>query len=103
MDKFDSSIIVNEGNLMKLKNIFRSPLTEEQFIRNQKNNATIFMVVRKKSGTFWKWYGVELMLNMIKPAEYLSTGVANVAYVDYSEISKRIKPIIAEAQIVMRR
>lgn len=58
------------------------------------------MVVRKKSGTFWKM--VELMLNMIKPAEYLST-VANVAYVDYSEISKRIKPIIAEAQIVMRR
>lgn len=102
VDKFDSSIIVNEGNLMKLKNIFRSPLTEEQFIRNQKKIMQQYSWwLERNPERFGKWC-VELMLNMIKPAEYLST-VANVAYVDYSEISKRIKPIIAEAQIVMRR
>lgn len=45
---------------------------------------------------------VELKLNGTNIVDYIGT-IANLTYQNYEEIAKKIRPIVSEAQIVMRR
>lgn len=102
VDGFDASVIVNEGDLMKLKNLFRKSVSEEQFAKCQNtvlNRCSNWL--EKNPERFGKWC-VELILCGVIPADYLSV-ISGITYIDFKDTAEKIRPIITEAQIVMRR
>lgn len=102
VDEFDASIIINEGELMKLKNIFKKLVSEEQFLSNQTTLLRHYSNwLEKNPERFGKWC-VELVLDGIAPIEYLNV-LSRISYSEYKDVAERIRPIITEAQIVMRR
>ena len=102
IDEFDSSLIVNQGELMKLKNYFKRMCTEEQFLQAREGILGKYNEWLEKNPIRFNDLVCELMLNGISILDYLSI-LENVEYKNYKDIVEKIKPIVSEAQIVMRR
>lgn len=102
MDIFDASVIVNEPELQKLKNYFKRILTKEQFI-NKKNIllARIQHWLEKKPVRFNETY-LEMAENGISLLDCIQI-IMNLEYDEYERNIAKIKPIVTEAQIVLRR
>lgn len=102
LDEFDASLIVNEDGLMKLQNYYRKLSSSEQF---EKSRNILLCKYKNWLDNNPERFGnmyVELELNNISTADYLDV-LSNLTYEVYQKIGVQIKPIISEAQIVMRR
>ncbi|MBR2707597.1 MAG: hypothetical protein IKE74_10255 [Mogibacterium sp.] len=102
VDELDASVIVSTPELISLKKIFRTPIDNEQF---NKAKGSIFLKYRrlleKKPVLFNQDYvGMKLAgCSLIDFLELLD----RLEYEGYLNVSEKIKPIINEGQVALRR
>lgn len=102
VDRFDSSIIVTTSEVLKLQNYLKRPATQQQFDMTREGLLGKYNLWLEGNPIRFNMMAVELKLNGTNIVDYIGT-IANLTYQNYEEIAKKIRPIVSEAQIVMRR
>jgi predicted Zn-dependent peptidase len=102
VDRFDSSIIVTTSEVLKLQNYLKRPATQQQFDMTREGLLGKYNQWLEGNPIRFNMMAVELKLNGTNIVDYIGT-IANLTYQNYEEIAKKIRPIVSEAQIVMRR
>ena len=102
LDEFDSSLIVKTEEVLKLQNYFKRPETSSQFDITKASLAGKYNQWIEENPIRFNMMVVEMRLNNIAYTELLDTMV-KLQYEDYANIASKIRPIVTEAQIVMRR
>lgn len=102
LDAFDASIIVNQGELMKLKNFFRNILSEQQFDKRKQELISQFAFYLEKNPREFAHLYATLKACHISITKYYDI-LSNLNYKEYVDVISSMQPIIIEAQIVMRR
>lgn len=102
LDVFDASVITGEQELMKLKNFFKRVSAQKQFEQARGALLTGYESMLERQPEQFGCLAVNLKLNNISLTEYLET-LAGVTYEAYREAAQKIRPMVSEAQIVMRR
>lgn len=102
LDLLDASLIVNEGELMKLKNYYKRISTKEQFETAKIQVLQRYLSWIEKNPERFGTECVNMKQSGISVETYLNV-LENVTYEAYLEATDKYKPMIAEAQVVMRR
>lgn len=102
IDPFDTSVITNEKELAKRKLYFKRIATKEQFQKAREKALTVFKTLLEDSPQRFNEFVTNMTMNGVSPLECMSV-LAELEYEKYAEIAQTIKPIVSEAQIVMRR
>lgn len=102
VDEFDTSILVSMSELTSVKDIFRQTIEKEQF-----DNARGQILIKynrwlEKLPYIFNEKYVEMKLSGCSLTDYLST-IDHLSYEGYLKASSKIRPIINEGQVVMRR
>lgn len=102
IDEFDASLIVSETKLTKLKKYYKRISSEEQFEKAKRYILLKYRYWLEKKPEQFGVESVKLRAIGVSIAEYLDI-LKRVTYEMYFEIANQVKPIISEAQVVMRR
>lgn len=102
VDKFDSSLIVQTDEVLKLKNYFKRPVSEIQYKTTKVGLMSKYNQWLEENPIRFNMMAVELKLNDISFIELMNV-IIELKYEDYVDIATKIRPIVSEAQIVMRR
>ncbi|MCD8299913.1 MAG: hypothetical protein LUC41_01855 [Clostridiales bacterium] len=102
LDEFDASVTVSEDELMPLKDFYRTISTEQQFEEARDRLLKQCAMWLDNIPESFGHKAVEMYLNHISMPDYL-TVLAGLEYGSYKEVAEKIKPMVSEAQIVMRR
>lgn len=102
VDEFDSSLIVQTEEVLKLKNYFKRSETCTQFDTTKAALLGKYNQWIEENPIRFNMMIVEMQLNNILYTELLDT-IIKLQYEDYVNIVAKIRPVVSEAQIVMRR
>ncbi len=102
LDGFDASVTLNEEEPEKLKNFFRQPMDADHFGEVRNKLLTRYGQWLSGEPGIFGAFSVRLILNNILPEDYLWV-LGALDHEAYAGVAKRIRPMVTEAQIVMRR
>ena len=102
VDEFDCSLIVQTEEVLKLKNYFKRPITGMEFNTTKSGLLGKYSQWIEENPIQFNMMVAELSLNNITYIDYLNT-IERLKYDDYTSIVSKIRPIVSEAQVVMRR
>lgn len=101
LDLLDASLIVNEYELLKLKNYYKHISTKEQFETTRIQVLQKYLRWIEKEPERFGMESVNMKQSGINVVNYLSV-LEKLSYEAYSEAISNCKPMISESQVVMR-
>ena len=100
-DEYDCGLIILQKQIKSTKELYRKTVSEEEFLLAK--NIIMDIVNNIKFQKLYEYMRMVLWLSMLDiRIEDVEERILNTSYETYRNVAKRIRPIVVEAQIVIR-